>query len=118
MLRALVTWAHWEPSEARPAPAGLAIPRSLWIASIVLRASFIVTLLILIGHSSMPQSEGFWTLYDTPTDLLRLGLGVAAFAWTAVQLFVLPRDAHAYQTWFYIGLVGTPFLIVCIIGTW
>ncbi len=118
MLRALGASTQSEPGEARPEQARLAIPKSLWIASMVLRTSFIVTLLILVGHASMPQTQSFWTVYDAPSDLIRLSLGLAAFAWTAVQLFVLPRDAHAYRTWLYLGLAGTPFLIVCIVGTW
>lgn len=117
-MRALVGWAQWERGDGRPEQARLAIPRSLWIASIVLRTSFIVALLTLVGHASMPQTQPIWTIYDGVPDLIRLVAGAAAFVWTALQLFALPRDAQAYRTWFYLGLAGTPFLIVCIIGTW
>lgn len=117
-MRALFDWAQWEGGDARPQQARLAVPKSLWIASVVLRTSFIVTLLILVGHASMPQTQPIWSIYDGLPDLIRLAVGAAMFVWTALQLFALPRDAHAYRTWLYLGLAGTPFLIVCIIGTW
>ena len=47
------------------------IPPALRIASTVLRAIFIFTLVAIAVRVSLPQSETIWTAYETPTDLIR-----------------------------------------------
>lgn len=84
----------------------------------ILRTVFIAALLVVTVHVSMPQSASIWTAYDSPGDLIRLGLGVVVCLWVAVQLFSMPKDLGASRTWFYLGLAAVPFVIICIIGIW
>jgi hypothetical protein len=90
----------------------------LRFASLILRTIFIVSLVVVIAHVSMPQSETLWTIFDTPADVVRLLLGTAACAWTAFQLFTMPNDLHAHRTWLHLGLVAVPFALICIIAIW
>ena len=46
---------------------------------------------------SLPQSETFWSVHETPGDLVRLGLGMAVCLWVAVHLFTLPKTVGAYK---------------------
>jgi len=90
----------------------------LRLASLVLRTVFIVLLLVAIAHVSMPQSETLWTIFDTPGDVVRLLLGIAACAWLAFQLFTVPNDVHAHRTWIRLGMVAVPFMVICILAIW
>ncbi len=94
------------------------IPTGLRIAAIVLRTLFIAVLVGITFCVSMPQNETIWTAYDTPSDLVRLVLGVGVAIWLVVQLFRLPRDLDGYRTWFYLGLVAVPFSLICLIAVW
>jgi hypothetical protein len=95
------------------------IPAGLRIAATVLRALFIVVLVLITVLVSMPQNETLWTAYDTPSDLVRLVLGLAVVAWLAFQLFTGgPRDQHGYRTWLYLGLVAVPFSVICLVAVW
>jgi hypothetical protein len=90
----------------------------LRFASLVLRTVFIVSLVVVIAHVSMPQSETLWTIFDTPGDVVRLLLGMAACAWIAFQLFTMPNDLHAHRTWLRLGVVAVPFALICILAIW
>jgi hypothetical protein len=90
----------------------------LRLASLVLRTIFIVSLVVAIAHVSMPQSETLWTIFDTPADVVRLLLGMAACAWIAFQLFTMPDDSHAHRTWVRLGLIAVPFVLICIVAIW
>jgi len=94
------------------------VSRHIQIAGILLRTLFIVSLLIVTVHVSMPQNETIWTAYDTPSDLVRMILGLAVCVWIAIQLFAVPKDAHAFRTWLYLGLAAVPFAVICIVGIW
>lgn len=94
------------------------IPQRLVIAGFVLRTLFIVSLLIMTVHVSMPQSSTIWTVFETPSDLIRLVLGFVVCLWVAFQLFALPKDIEAYRTWLYLGLAAVPFTLICIVGIW
>jgi hypothetical protein len=93
---------------------------SAWLrfSSLVLRTGFIVSLVVVIAHVSMPQSETLWTIFDTPGDVVRLLLGMAACAWLAFQLFTVPNDVHAHRTWIRLGVVAFPFVLICILAIW
>ena len=94
-------------------------PGSLRIAGVVLRALFIVVLVLITFRVSRPQNETIWTAYDTPSDLVRLVLGLAVVAWLVFQLFWGgPRDQQGYRTWFYLGLVAVPFSLICLVAVW
>jgi hypothetical protein len=94
------------------------ISASLRIAGFLLRALFIGTLLVVVARVSFPQSESIWSVYETPGDLVRLGLGFAVGLWILVHLFMLPKDPEAYRTWVYVGLVVAPFVLWAAIATW
>jgi hypothetical protein len=94
------------------------VPTALWMASVFLRTVFIVSLLIVIVHLSMPQSSTIWTAYDVPSDLTRLVLGFVACLWVASQLFAVPQDRHAHRTWLYLGAAAVPFTLICIVAIW
>jgi len=104
-------------------PSNAKLPTSdgsiaLRLAAIVLRASFILILMVLTLRVSMPQSETIWTAYDTTGDLIRLLLGLAVCLWLGFQLFQGPKDASAYRTWLYLGLLAVPFAVICLFAVW
>lgn len=103
------------PEMARPAAK---IPAGLRIAAIVLRTLFLATLALITFRVSLPQNETIWTAYDTPSDVVRMVLGLAVAAWLIFQLFKGPRDQEGYRTWFYLGLVAVPFSLVCLFAAW
>jgi TRAP-type C4-dicarboxylate transport system permease small subunit len=94
------------------------IPSVLRIAATFLRIVFICTLVVATLRVSMPQNETILTAYDTPSDLVRLILGLAICAWLVIQLFRGPNDAHGYRTWLYLGLAAVPFALICLIAIW
>jgi hypothetical protein len=112
------TVAQLENSPEAASPDGQ-IPAGLRIAAIVLRALFIAILALITFLVSMPQNETFWTAYDTPSDVVRMVLGLAVVVWLAFQLFAGgPRDQGGYRTWFYLGLVAVPFSVICLAAVW
>jgi hypothetical protein len=97
-------FADYEPSECLETEASSSeILPCLRITGGVLRALFIVSLLIVTMHVCMPQREHVWTAYASPADLIRMILGFVVCVWLATQLFNMPRDAQAYRTWFYLS---------------
>jgi hypothetical protein len=87
-------------------------------AGLTLRSLFIIALVVLTYRVSLPQSELISTAYDTPTDLVRVLLGLVVCIWLATQLFRPPRDAVGYRSWFYIGMAALPFAMVCLVYVW
>ncbi len=88
------------------------------LAGGTIRAVFMCLLLAVIVRVASPQNETVWSAYETPGDLVRLVLGCAAGAWIVVHLFIPPKDAAAYRTWLYLGLVLVPFAIICAVVVW
>ncbi len=91
---------------------------ALKLAGGVVRALFMCVLLAVIVRVASPQSETVWSAYETPDDLVRMALGLAAGIWVLVHLFMPPKDPAAYRTWLYLGIVLLPFAIVCAIVIW
>jgi hypothetical protein len=107
--------------DAKPTDAKLSaqdVPPRLKLAGAVVRAIFMCLLIAVILRVSSPQSETIWSAYETPSDLVRMGLGLAAGAWILVHVFIPPKDPGSYRTWLYLGLVLVPFITVCAIVVW
>jgi hypothetical protein len=79
---------------------------------------FLAALIVIVARVSAPQSETIWSAYETPGDLIRLALGVAACVWLIAHIFVLPKDAEGYWTWFYFGLVSVPLGWAIAVAKW
>jgi hypothetical protein len=92
-------------------------PSGLRIVATLLRTGFICLLVMVTLRVSMPQSTTIWTVYDSPSDLVRLALGVVVSVWLVFQLFRAPDDAHAHRTWVYLGLAVIPVALVCLLAT-
>lgn len=103
------------PNAKLPASDGSPMLR---LTAIILRAAFILILLVLTIRVSLPQNETIWTAYDTTGDLIRFLLGLAVCLWLGVQLFQGPSDASGYRTWLYLGLVAVPFALICLFAVW
>jgi len=88
------------------------------IAALILRAVFLGALVVLAIRVSAPQSETIWSAYETPGDLIRLVLGFAVAIGILVQLFRPPKDAQAYRTWAYLGIVLAPMAVVIAVAAW
>jgi hypothetical protein len=62
--------------------------------------------------------EHIWSLYETPGDLMRVALGFAVCVWLTVHIFILPKDAHGYLTWLYLGVALLPLSVLCAVAIW
>jgi len=98
--------------------AAAEVSPAMRVASLILRALFLVILGVVAIRVSLPQSETIWTAYETPADLVRLTLGLALCAWLIYQLLHGPADASGYRSWFYLGLVAVPFALICAYAVW
>ena len=101
----------------QPPDAAKTSPR-IEFAGKVLRALFLILLIIVTIRVALPQNEKLWTIYDEPGDLVRFGLGLGVCIWIAVHLFRWPAGDQANQTWFYFGLAGVPFGVLCAVFLW
>ena len=94
------------------------VPVLLRMTALILRSLFLGTLIVLAIRVSAPQSETIWSAYETPGDLVRLVLGLGAAVGILVQLFHPPKDAQAYRTWTYLGVVLAPLAVVVAVAVW
>jgi hypothetical protein len=95
-----------------------AVPALVRIVGLTLRTIFLCTLVALAVRVSAPQSETIWSAYETPGDLVRLVLGLAVAIGILVQLFRPPKDAQAYRTWAYLGIILAPLAVVVAVAAW
>jgi hypothetical protein len=95
-----------------------AVPMLVRIVGHLLRAIFLLALVVLAIRVSAPQSETVWSAYETPGDLIRLLLGAAVAIGIVVQLFRPPKDAQAYRTWAYLGIILAPLAVVVAVAAW
>jgi hypothetical protein len=98
-----------------PKPLSGSGPR---VAATFLRAVFICLMIVVTLRVAAPQSETIWTADDTPSDLIRVLLGVAVSVFLAVQLFRGPKDASGYRTWLYLGVAAVPLGLALLIVVW
>jgi hypothetical protein len=103
-------------SITQPSTSSISPPAQF--AGKVLRAIFLICLIIVTLRVALPQSETIWTIYDTPGDVVRFSLGIGVCVWIAVHLFKLPQGSQAFQTWLHFGLAGVPFGILCSVFLW
>jgi hypothetical protein len=99
-------------------PSTSSISPPAQFAGKVLRAIFLICLIIVTLRVALPQSETIWTIYDEPGDVVRFGLGLGVCVWIGVHLFKLPQGSQAFQTWLHFGLAGVPFGILCSVFLW
>jgi hypothetical protein len=95
-----------------------AVPPLVRIVAHLLRAVFLLALVVLVVRVSAPQSETVWSAYETPGDLIRLVLGAAVAIGILIQLFRPPKDAQAYRTWAYLGIILAPLAVVVAVAAW
>jgi len=95
-----------------------AIPLWLRILVMVLRTLFFGALVAVTVRLSSPQSETIWTVYDTPSDLIRVAVVFAVCMWIVVHFFMFPKRADVYRAWVRIGLVVTPLALAMAIAVW
>jgi hypothetical protein len=103
-----------------PPDAGVkrAVPMLTRIVALLLRAVFLGALIVVAIRVSAPQSETVWSAYETPGDLVRLVLGALVAIGILVQLFRPPKDAQAYRTWAYLGIILAPLAVVVALAAW
>jgi hypothetical protein len=106
---------HRRSSTTLPATS---VPLAVRVPATILRALFLIALIIIVVRASSPQNERIWTAYDTPADLIRVALGAAACVWLLLHLFVVPRSADGTRNWLYFGLVGVPLIWVVALARW
>jgi hypothetical protein len=107
--------------DRQPVPGdapGFLPSRRVRAAGKILRALFILILIVVTARVASPQSENLWSIYETPDDLVRLALGLSVCVWLATRLFVGPRDQNAYGTWLYLGLTILPLAVITTIVIW
>src|SRR5690348_2740280 len=95
-----------------------AVPMPVRIVALLLRAVFLIALVVVAIRASAPQNETVWSAYETPGDLIRLILGAAVAIGILVQLFRPPKDAHAYRTWAYLGIILAPLAVAIAVAAW
>jgi hypothetical protein len=95
-----------------------AIPMGLRILAVFLRTVFLGALVAITVRLSSPQSETIWTVYETPSDLIRLALGFAVCLWIVIHFFMFPKTADVYRAWVYLGLVVAPLALAVAIVIW
>jgi hypothetical protein len=79
------------------------LPVSVWIGGVTARALFIVILVVITTRVASPQVENLRSILETPSDLVRVGLGFTVCMWLIANVFILPKDTDAYRTWLYLG---------------
>jgi uncharacterized integral membrane protein len=94
------------------------ISRTVWLGGLAVRTIFIAILIIITARVASPQLEHIWSLWETPSDLVRVALGAAVCGWLFVHLFILPRDPCGYRTWLYLGFAILPFSVLCAVVIW
>src|ERR1700730_312215 len=94
------------------------LPVLIWIGGVTVRALFLVLLTVVTARVASPQLEHLWSLYETPSDLIRVGLGFAVCMWLVANVFILPKDAEAYRIWLYLGVAILPLSLLCGVVIW
>jgi uncharacterized integral membrane protein len=94
------------------------ISATVWLAGLAVRTIFIAILIIITARVASPQLEHIWSLWETPSDLIRVALGAAVCCWLIVHLFIVPKDPAGYRTWLYLGFAILPLSVLCAVVIW
>jgi uncharacterized integral membrane protein len=94
------------------------ISRTVWFGGLAVRTIFIAILIVVTARVASPQLEHIRSLWETPSDVVRVALGTAVCGWLFVHLFILPRDPGGYRTWLYLGFAILPLSILCAVVIW
>lgn len=97
---------------------GAKISRTVRLGGLAVRTIFIAILVVITARVASPQVEHIWSLWETPSDLIRVALGVAVCIWLLVHLFIVPKDPGGYRTWLYLGIIILPLSILCTVVIW
>jgi hypothetical protein len=99
-------------------PRDAELPITVRLAGIAVRTLFIAILAVITARVSSPQMEHVSSLFETPSDLIRVALGLVVCAWLVVHVFILPRDPNGYRTWLYLGVAILPLAVLCAFVVW
>jgi hypothetical protein len=116
----------WECAMAADTPLPASPPKKIdskpspqvWFGGVAVRTLFLIVLTVITARVASPQMEHLSSLYETPGDLVRVLLGFGVCAWFIVNLFILPKDAGAYRTWMYLGVMILPLSLLCAFVVW
>jgi hypothetical protein len=116
----------WECAMAADTPLPASPPKKVdpkpspqvWFGGVAVRTLFLIVLTVITARVASPQMEHLSSLYETPGDLVRVLLGFGVCAWFIVNLFILPKDAGAYRTWMYLGVMILPLSLLCAFVVW
>ena len=50
-------------------------PASIWFGGVAVRTIFLIVLTVLTARVASPQIENIWSVFETPGDLIRVGIG-------------------------------------------
>jgi hypothetical protein len=109
------TGLNLRPDSADPAKKN---PIPFWTGGVIVRSIFLVILAVTTARVASPQVENLRSVLETPSDLLRVGLGFAVCMWIVTNIFILPKDSGAYRTWTYLGPAVLPLSLLCAVVTW
>jgi len=84
----------------------------------VIRGLFLMVLAVTTARAASPQIERISSIFETPSDLIRVVVGFLACTWFTAHIFIPPRDPDAYQTWLYLGPVLLPLSLLCAVVVW
>jgi F0F1-type ATP synthase membrane subunit a len=94
------------------------VPVGIWLGGVAVRTIFLLILTALTARVGSPQVETMRSLFETPSDVIRVALGLAVCVWLVVNLFILPKDPGGYRTWMYLGPALLPLTILCAYVVW
>jgi hypothetical protein len=94
------------------------ISRSVWLGGLAVRTIFIAILIIVTARVSSPQVERMWSLWETPSDVIRVALGAGVCFWLLAHIFIVPKDDAGYRAWLYLGLAILPLSVLCAVVIW
>ncbi|WP_426413495.1 hypothetical protein [Bradyrhizobium ganzhouense] len=88
------------------------------LLGLILRTLFLLVVIVVTFRVATPQSESFWTAYDTPSDMFRFIVGFIVCVFFAVHIFQYPRNAADMSKWVPIGLAVLPLALLCALVIW